>query len=235
MARPRIQGSNGVDYGGAHAKNDYRNHGKSSSSVGYILGASVVSVALIAGMGVVTANTMDNMRDHAASMRTATAAIGDTSSNPSSENTADGLNGAVDAKSDASASSESTSSASADSHSASSASADSASSSSSSASSSSEDSASKSESAESSVASSGAESSDARGSESSGSKGTESTKRTPEEVVVVDGERIYHIHYGDTLSGISDQTGVSVQKIAHTNEIDDVNLIYADSALVIPD
>lgn len=45
---------------------------------------------------------------------------------------------------------------------------------------------------------------------------------------------IYIIQPGDTLSGISAATGVSVDKLARANDIADVNLIYAGSALVIP-
>lgn len=45
---------------------------------------------------------------------------------------------------------------------------------------------------------------------------------------------IYIIAPGDTLSGISAATGVSVDKLAYVNGIADVNLIYAGSALEIP-
>lgn len=45
---------------------------------------------------------------------------------------------------------------------------------------------------------------------------------------------IYIIAPGDTLSGISAATGVSVDKLAYVNGIVDVNLIYAGSALEIP-
>ena len=45
---------------------------------------------------------------------------------------------------------------------------------------------------------------------------------------------IYIIQPGDTLSGISAATGVSVDELARANDIADVNLIYAGSALVIP-
>lgn len=45
---------------------------------------------------------------------------------------------------------------------------------------------------------------------------------------------IYIIQPGDTLSGISAATGVSVDKLAYVNGIADVNLIYAGSALEIP-
>lgn len=50
----------------------------------------------------------------------------------------------------------------------------------------------------------------------------------------VDSGRVYHIKKGDTLSAISDETGISVQKLAQANAIDNVNLIYANSALQIP-
>lgn len=45
---------------------------------------------------------------------------------------------------------------------------------------------------------------------------------------------IWHVRAGDTLSGISDATGASVDAIATANGIRDVDLIYAGSALVIP-
>lgn len=45
---------------------------------------------------------------------------------------------------------------------------------------------------------------------------------------------IYIVQPGDTLSSISASTGVSVDKIAQTNSLVDVNRIYKDSALVIP-
>ena len=45
---------------------------------------------------------------------------------------------------------------------------------------------------------------------------------------------IYIIQPGDTLSGISAATGVSVDKLAYVNGIADVNLIYAGSTLEIP-
>lgn len=49
------------------------------------------------------------------------------------------------------------------------------------------------------------------------------------------GEKVYIIKWGDTLSYISAETGFSVDEIANLNEIRDVDLIYADSALRIPD
>lgn len=45
---------------------------------------------------------------------------------------------------------------------------------------------------------------------------------------------VYIVQPGDTLSGISAATGVSVDKIAQANSLVDVNRIYKDSALVIP-
>ena len=45
---------------------------------------------------------------------------------------------------------------------------------------------------------------------------------------------VYIIKPGDTLSDISVAFGISVDAIANLNEIRDVNLIYADSALQIP-
>lgn len=48
------------------------------------------------------------------------------------------------------------------------------------------------------------------------------------------GASVYIVQSGDTLSSISAATGVSVDKIAQANSLVDVNLIYTDSALVIP-
>lgn len=45
---------------------------------------------------------------------------------------------------------------------------------------------------------------------------------------------IWDVQWGDTLSGISRQTGVSVDAIAQENNIQDVDLIYADSSIAIP-
>ena len=45
---------------------------------------------------------------------------------------------------------------------------------------------------------------------------------------------IHLISWGETLSGISARYGVSIDAIAIANQIRDVNLIYAGSALVIP-
>ena len=47
-------------------------------------------------------------------------------------------------------------------------------------------------------------------------------------------QTIHLITWGETLSDISKQYGVSVDAIANANQIRDVNLIYANSALVIP-
>lgn len=49
------------------------------------------------------------------------------------------------------------------------------------------------------------------------------------------GPRIYEIERGDTLAEISLKTGVSVQHLAEVNHIDDVDWIYAGSALVVPE
>lgn len=63
---------------------------------------------------------------------------------------------------------------------------------------------------------------------------------TPEPVVqdpapAVRTEPVIHlISWGETLSGISARYGVSIDAIAIANQIRDVNLIYAGSALVIP-
>lgn len=46
--------------------------------------------------------------------------------------------------------------------------------------------------------------------------------------------RVYIVQPGDTLSGISAATGVSVNRLAQANGIENIDLIYADSALVIP-
>lgn len=48
------------------------------------------------------------------------------------------------------------------------------------------------------------------------------------------GASVYIVQPGDTLSSISALTGVSVDKIAQANSIEDVNRIYRESALVIP-
>lgn len=50
----------------------------------------------------------------------------------------------------------------------------------------------------------------------------------------MDGTSVYLIQPGDTLSQISAAFGYSVDKLANFNEIRNVNLIYANSALQIP-
>lgn len=49
-----------------------------------------------------------------------------------------------------------------------------------------------------------------------------------------DGLWIYLIEYGDTLSKLSKAFGYSVDELANFNQIRDVNLIYANSSLRIP-
>lgn len=63
-----------------------------------------------------------------------------------------------------------------------------------------------------------------------------SVPSVPPAVQPVDGRdaSVYIVQPGDTLSGISAATGVSVDKIAQANSLVDVNRIYKDSALVIP-
>lgn len=46
--------------------------------------------------------------------------------------------------------------------------------------------------------------------------------------------KTYYVSYGDTLSKISFDTSISVDKLANYNQIRDVNLIYAGSVLQIP-
>ena len=45
---------------------------------------------------------------------------------------------------------------------------------------------------------------------------------------------VYHVQKGDTLAEISGKVGASVNSIAHLNELEDVNLIYAGESLRIP-
>lgn len=45
---------------------------------------------------------------------------------------------------------------------------------------------------------------------------------------------VYQVQKGDTLSEVSGKVGASVDSIAHLNELDDVNLIYAGESLRIP-
>lgn len=47
-------------------------------------------------------------------------------------------------------------------------------------------------------------------------------------------DTVRYIHWGDTLSQISLETGVSVDRLAQYNAIPKVDLIYADSALRVP-
>jgi nucleoid-associated protein YgaU len=46
---------------------------------------------------------------------------------------------------------------------------------------------------------------------------------------------VYQVECGDTLSEISGIVGASVDSIAHLNEIDNVNLIYAGESLRVPE
>ncbi|MFJ2662549.1 LysM peptidoglycan-binding domain-containing protein [Arthrobacter koreensis] len=47
-------------------------------------------------------------------------------------------------------------------------------------------------------------------------------------------DTVYWIEWGDTLSQISLESGVSVARLAEYNSIPNVDLIYAESALTIP-
>lgn len=60
------------------------------------------------------------------------------------------------------------------------------------------------------------------------------TVDSDKQIYDVDKSTVYHIKAGDTLSQISYETGISVQKLALINDIDNVNLIYANSSLQIP-
>lgn len=53
-------------------------------------------------------------------------------------------------------------------------------------------------------------------------------------VRMVDGTMVYMIQPGDTLTSISATLGYSVDELANFNQIRNVNLIYANSALRIP-
>lgn len=53
-------------------------------------------------------------------------------------------------------------------------------------------------------------------------------------VAVPAGSSVYDIHAGDTLSRISRNVGISVEKLASANGIADLNLIYAGSSLRVP-
>ena len=50
----------------------------------------------------------------------------------------------------------------------------------------------------------------------------------------VDGNVVYHINRGDTLSEISGKVGYSVDSIANENDINNPNLIYEGSSIRIP-
>lgn len=63
---------------------------------------------------------------------------------------------------------------------------------------------------------------------------TANTEDTEVEPVVEESKTdVYHVEWGDTLSEISGETGVSLQSIAKDNDIDDVNLIYDGQSLQI--
>lgn len=47
-------------------------------------------------------------------------------------------------------------------------------------------------------------------------------------------DTVYYVTSGDTLTSISYDTGISVDRLAEYNSIRDVNVIYADSALRVP-
>lgn len=57
---------------------------------------------------------------------------------------------------------------------------------------------------------------------------------SPETQVEPEAPQVYLIERGDTLAEISGEVGVSVDRLVNTNEIADPNLIYADSALQVP-
>lgn len=50
----------------------------------------------------------------------------------------------------------------------------------------------------------------------------------------IDGNMVYHVNEGDTLTKISNLTGYSVQEIAEYNCIENVNLIYTGQSIRIP-
>ena len=63
---------------------------------------------------------------------------------------------------------------------------------------------------------------------------TANTEDTEVEPVIEESKTdVYHVEWGDTLSEISGETGVSLQSIAKDNDIDDVNLIYDGQSLQI--
>lgn len=53
-------------------------------------------------------------------------------------------------------------------------------------------------------------------------------------VVDIDGNMVYLVNKGDTLSDVSGKVGYSVQELAAFNGIDDVNLIYTGQTLRVP-
>lgn len=50
----------------------------------------------------------------------------------------------------------------------------------------------------------------------------------------IDGNMVYHVEKGDTLTKISNLTGYSVQELAEYNCIENVNLIYTGQSIRIP-
>ena len=51
----------------------------------------------------------------------------------------------------------------------------------------------------------------------------------------VSGAQTYTVVAGDTLSGVSAKTGVSVDHLAKANKIENIHMIYAGSVLTIPE
>ena len=48
----------------------------------------------------------------------------------------------------------------------------------------------------------------------------------------LDGQQ-YVIKWGDTLWGISQATGISIEKLAYDNNIQNIDLIFADDVLIL--
>lgn len=69
---------------------------------------------------------------------------------------------------------------------------------------------------------------DPNGSEGSDEDGSSSDEQRYQEDVT------HIVKWGETLTSISRDYGVSIDMIAEYNHIDDVDLIYADSAMLIP-
>lgn len=67
--------------------------------------------------------------------------------------------------------------------------------------------------------------------------GNESDHHSDNDYIVadVDGNYVYLVKKGDTLSDVSSRISYSVDEIAEYNHINDVNLIYAGEALRVPD